>query len=272
MGSEIANSKTNRLNNGKFKENILYNIKSKVVMKKIVEKIQKLTLLKLFNYNKKIQLKLDLTLDDYKSNSLIEIELIPKDQGISNNFFINYDKNTKKYFHIFFDDNKEEVDRNYFLWNDQVQKIRIVIDVHIKSFKELFSDCICIKTIDFLLFKRRGIKDMSKMFYNCLAENIHLHSFNSSEVKDMSYMFYDCSLVKKLNLRKFKTANLENMSHMFHGCEDCKRIVTSNLNTKNVTNMSNMFYNCSSLKKINLSSFITEKVIYMDSMFLVVHH
>ena len=180
MGSENSRDKIIRLNKGKIGPNLLYNIKSKYIIKQIAENLRKIKLLKLINYNKTIQEKLEIKLDDYKDYSLIEIELIPKKQKITSNYFINYNKKTKKYFHIYYNENKEEIDRNYFIWDDEVKKVKIVIDNQIKSLKDLFSECICIQTINFITFKRNGIKDMSKMFYKCLVEEINFNNFDTS--------------------------------------------------------------------------------------------
>ena len=43
------------------------------------------------------------------------------------------------YIHIYFDDNKEEIKRNYLKENENVDKLNIIIDYQIKSFKELFA-------------------------------------------------------------------------------------------------------------------------------------
>ena len=46
----------------------------------------------------------------------------------------------KIYYHIYFNDNKEEVKNKYEInKKDKVKKIKIIIDYQVKSFKDLFS-------------------------------------------------------------------------------------------------------------------------------------
>ena len=47
----------------------------------------------------------------------------------------------KEYYHIYFDDKKEENKRNYIKKEDKVNIIKIIIDYQVKSFQELFSCC-----------------------------------------------------------------------------------------------------------------------------------
>ena len=179
MGSEISKNKIRKLNKQVSSTNLLYNIKSKYIMKQIVENLHKIKILKLINYNKNIQEKLEISLNDYKDYSLIELELMPKAQKITSNFFINYNKKDEKYFHIYFNDQTKEIHRNYFIWNDEVKKVKIIINSKIKSFTNLFSESICIKTINFINFKNNNIKNMNRMFFNCLVETINFNNFNT---------------------------------------------------------------------------------------------
>ena len=52
--------------------------------------------------------------------------------------FINIEEKNKKYFHIYFNDNKEEIKRTELSKGDKVSKINIVIDYKVKSFNKLF--------------------------------------------------------------------------------------------------------------------------------------
>jgi hypothetical protein len=47
------------------------------------------------------------------------------------------------YYHIYFDKNKGEINRNYLKINEQIKKIKIIIDYQVKSFEELFYLCEC---------------------------------------------------------------------------------------------------------------------------------
>ena len=71
------------------------------------------------------------------------------------------------YYHIYFDDNKEEIKRNYLNENEKIKKIKIIIDYKIKLFEELFEDCKCVEHIYFKKFFRNNINNMGAMFYGC---------------------------------------------------------------------------------------------------------
>ena len=77
-----------------------------------MERNKYLTLIK---YNKKIQTRLNISFTDYKDYSQlfdpIEIELIPAKNEYST--FININEEEKPYYHIYFNDSKKEVKRNY---------------------------------------------------------------------------------------------------------------------------------------------------------------
>ena len=67
--------------------------------------------------------------------------------------FINIKEEDKKYFHIYFNDNKKKEIENTSLYeDDNVSKISIIIDYQIKSFSELFYNCECIESIKLKIF------------------------------------------------------------------------------------------------------------------------
>ena len=62
--------------------------------------------------------------------------------------FINIKEEDKKYFHIYFNDNKKkEIENTSLNKDDNVSKISIIIDYQIKSFSKLFFYCQCIESI-----------------------------------------------------------------------------------------------------------------------------
>ena len=165
MESSINASKENNKENESAKPNpIIENIKSRYILSKIYNNMTKKKKLEIVKYNKKIQKRINLSIKDYKEYSEtftpIEIEIIPKKGKYGK--FININKNDKLYYHIYFNDNKEEIKNKYEInEKDKVKKIKIIIDYQVKSFKELFSWCKCIKSINFKKFYRNNITDMS---------------------------------------------------------------------------------------------------------------
>ena len=97
--------------------------------------------------------------------SSIEIEIKPVIEKYGK--FIKINKDNEKYIHIFFNDNKEEIKRNYLKEKEIAIKIKIIIDYQVKSFKGLFKNCECIDYIYFKKFNRNNINNMGDMFYKC---------------------------------------------------------------------------------------------------------
>ena len=175
-------------------KNKFTDIKSNYILKKLFNNMQKRITLKIIKCNINMQKRLNININDYKDfYEKIELEIIP----IQNEYglFINIKPKDKKYFHIYFNDNKEEIKKTELNKEDKVSKINIIIDYQIKSFYELFYYCECIESIKFKKFYRNNITNMNGMFSDCL-------------------------LLKELNLSKFNTNNVTDMSGMFSGCSD----------------------------------------------------
>ena len=80
--------------------NYLENIKSKYILKKIFDCIYESKLLNIIRKNKALQKKLDISLNDYKDNSEIELKIEPI-QNIYGKFINIENKKEKKYFQKF---------------------------------------------------------------------------------------------------------------------------------------------------------------------------
>ena len=264
------NSNTNSENK---KSITLNSIKSKYFLVNLFKHIKHIKSLDIMRYNKTIQTRLHITLETYKKYSQtftpIEIELIPeKEKYCKIIHFLNDEE--KQYYHIYINNSKEEIKRNYLNKNDDLTniKIKIIIDYKIKSFEKLFLNCKNITSIDFKKFYRNNITNMSEMFSGCESlKLLNLTSFNTESVSNMSNMFNNCSSLRELNVSKFNTENVTEMNDMFTDCTSLEELDLSNFNTSNVTNMEYMFLRCNSLKKINMSNFKTDKVTNMGSMF-----
>ena len=115
MRSNINASKENNKENESAKPNIIDNIKSVYFLEKLYDNIQKKKKLEIAKYNKRIQNKLNLSVKDYKEYSetftSIEIDMIPIKGKYGK--FININENDKLYYHIYFNDNKEEIKNKY---------------------------------------------------------------------------------------------------------------------------------------------------------------
>ena len=131
-------------------KNYLNNIKNNYFLKIIFDNLAKNKSLGIIKYNKKIQNRLNLSINDYKlysEHSPIELELIPIKNSLG--IFINIPNNEEGFYHIYFDDKKEEIKRNHLNKKDKVAKIKIIIDYQITSFQNLFNKCTCLESINF---------------------------------------------------------------------------------------------------------------------------
>ena len=170
MESSCNTSKDKNKENGNVKSNsIIENIHSKYILSNIYDIITKKKKLEIIKYNKKIQNIFDLSIKDYKEYyeqfTRIEIEIIPAIDKYGK--FIHVNKIDKPYYHIYFNDNNEEIKNKYNIYEeDNVTKIKIIIDYQIKSFERLFANCGCIEYIYFKKFIRNNINKFTIFIIN----------------------------------------------------------------------------------------------------------
>ena len=116
MESSINVSKENNKENESAKPNpIIEKLKSDYFLQKLYDNMTKKKKLEIVKYNKKIQNRINLSVKDYKEYSetftSIEIEIIPEKGEYGK--FINIDENDKLYYHIYFNDDKEEIKNKF---------------------------------------------------------------------------------------------------------------------------------------------------------------
>ena len=126
-----SNNKTRR-NQIKSKDK-LEKIRCSYFLEKLFNILAKKKSLDIIKYNKKLKKRINININDYKEYSekytSIEIEIKP----VNNKYgkFINIKDEDKLYYHIYFNNNKEEIKRNTFNKDDNVSKINITIDYQI---------------------------------------------------------------------------------------------------------------------------------------------
>ena len=206
----------------------IYHIKSKIILKKIFIQLGKNKVFNVIRYNKALQKNFNMCSNDYKKEYYeIGIEVHMEDNFYGK--FINIGKEYMPYLHIYFDDNIEEIKRNYTTEFDKVKKIKVILTQENNSLKDLFGFCIFVKKINFIKFNRKDIIDMSYLFRDCRClKELNINCLKTNNVVNMTHMFSDCSSLKELNIKNFDTNNVINMSYMFHGCSD--RTQYKNLN------------------------------------------
>ena len=104
-------------------KNLLGKIRSKYILKQIFTFLHKKSFLKLPQYNKQLQRAFNLSIIDCEKYCEIEIEIRLNGYGK----FINIPKKDidKSYFHIYFDENKEEelLKRDYIQKDEKSKKL-----------------------------------------------------------------------------------------------------------------------------------------------------
>ena len=121
-------------------KNIYNFIKSKYILQKIINNLNTKKSLKLIKYNKKIRNLLEIGLNNYRecseTQTTIELEILPKKDKYGK--FININEREVSHYHIYFDECKEEKKRNNLSSDDKIQKIKIIVDYKVISFKGIF--------------------------------------------------------------------------------------------------------------------------------------
>ena len=216
---------------------MLNRIRCKYILNTIMKKmIKDKKCLELIRFNKQYQNLLDISLNDYKTfyNIKIELYLIPKEQlKDGKNIFISTYK--KAYTHIFFDNNKDEVDQNYITKNDNINKITIKIEKKAKVLCAMFYYCYCIKEINFLEFWEGTIINAMSMFFGCInLTKINLSNFKADKLAVMDLMFSNCSSLKNLDISCLNITDNSSIIEMFENCSDqlIIKILKQNKNIK----------------------------------------
>ena len=161
--------------------NQLRKVKSDYFIQKFFGYMTERKSLETVRYNKNIQKRINININHYKTyfetKTSIELDIIPMKGKYGD--FIYIKEEDKKYFHIYFNDNKNKEIKNTSLnKDDNVSKISIIIDYQIKSFSKLFDFCGCIESIDFKKFYRNNVTDMSSMFRGCSSlKELNLNNF-----------------------------------------------------------------------------------------------
>ena len=117
--------------NSSINKNPLFKITSKYIIMQILDNLQQDVLLRIINYNKRLQKIMSIKKSDYeKEFSKIVIQINPKKN--SKDAFINL-KNNKSY-HIYFSNKSGEIKQNYLQGDEKISSIKIILDYKIKKY------------------------------------------------------------------------------------------------------------------------------------------
>ena len=104
-------------------------LKSDYFLRKMFDFLNRGKTLEIIKYNKKIQNRLNININDYikysqlYSSIVIELKLVNGQSGK----FINIPNKEREYYHIYFDNSNEEIERKYIKHDDKVNLIKIII-------------------------------------------------------------------------------------------------------------------------------------------------
>ena len=208
--NELSNEKTET--NKVESKDIFKNLKSDFFIQKVFYNLLKKKSLDIIKYNNNIKKRINISIKDYKEYSEIysSIEIEIKFAKYKYGKFININKENKKHYQIYF--NKEKIKRNYLKEKEDVEKLKIIIDYQIKSFKGLFENCKSIECIYFKKFCRNNVTNMRSMFDGCSSlKELNLSNFNTNNVTNMFGMFSKCSEQLKLKIKN-QYKNLQKMA------------------------------------------------------------
>ena len=106
------------------------NLKGDYFLQKIFNNLEKKKTLEILKNNKNIRKRINININNYKEYSekysSIQIEIIP----INNKYgkFINIKKEDEIYYHIYFNNKKEEIKTKYINEDEEIKIIKIIID------------------------------------------------------------------------------------------------------------------------------------------------
>ena len=113
--SNKLSKESNKENKSSKQNPIIENLKSDYFLQKLYDNMTKEKKLEIVRYNKRMQYRLNLNIKDYKEYSEtftpIVIELVPSKDKYGR--FININENDKPFYHIYFNDNEEEIKNKY---------------------------------------------------------------------------------------------------------------------------------------------------------------
>ena len=213
-------------------KNYFRNIKSNYRLKEIFKNIKENKLLDIIKYNKNIQKRLNIGINDYieyYNKIIIDIFPVLQVNNCYNNKFINIPVGEESYYHIYFNNDKNETKLNYFS-----KDLSNLFVYHHYNLNDFFDDD---KNEEKLNDSYYFPKDITK-----------IKVIIDSKIKSLNKLFYKCEGIEKINFIKFNRKDINNMSYMFYQCYSLKELNFNNIYTNNVTNMSYMFYHCYSLK------------------------
>ena len=96
-------------------------------------------------------------------------------------------KCNKEYCHIYFDNSNEEIKRNYFIIDDNVEKIKLVLDNRIQHLCGIFFKWDCVKKINVIKFNRNDITSLAAFFSNCkTVEEINFYDYPKKSITNMA--------------------------------------------------------------------------------------
>ena len=266
---------------------VLNKIKSSYNLKELFTFVDEKIELELFKYNKYLQNKAGLTLENYKSfkNIIIHLEFDEEFVNSLRNEFMeiknkidnkNYENEEDKKKLIEDLDNKsKELKRSRFMglpfFNQYKEFIKIFYDDKQGETTAFYNflDNKTIPKIKILIDKNANINDCFSMFANCMTlKEIKFIKFNTKDITSMRHMFYLCSHLRNLDLSKFDTSNVTTMFGMFKKCYLLESLkISESFVTSKVEDMQYLFEDCNNITTLDLHYLDTSNIDNLSYMF-----
>ena len=278
------------------KKATLDKIKDQSFINKIFNCIKKVNTLKITNYNKTLQNKINIKIKDYIqiSNKMEIILANPIKQDcldkIGNSLIKNYEKsyqlikdnsdlyNTfekkiQNHNHIFINNyyNNNKV-YGYILSGDDnlIKNINILLDEENIDIKNKKNEEI-IKSQEYIkVISKNPRKNLKSLFSNINSFSyVNLLDLNLNNVETIEEMFKNCKNLKKINFNNSLTnfKNMKSIASLFAKCKNLISVDNFYFSTEKECNASHLFDSCTSLTDLKIQHFNSNNVTNMSNMF-----
>jgi len=116
------------------------NLKSKCILLKVLNNLNMKKTLNILKYNNNLKKRINININNYKEYSEKYSSIGMEIKPVNNKYgqFINIKKKDEIYYHIYFNNSKKEIKRNYINKDETIKVIKRIIDYQVVSFKKLF--------------------------------------------------------------------------------------------------------------------------------------
>ena len=265
----------------------LNKIKSKFFVNNLLqEHLLQSRKLKIVNYNKEFQKRLDINIKDYinyqnafniiaKYDNIEDVEEVKKNVNDGNinllnkkNSFVIYNEGFRKVVNVISLCNNDDLYKMFRIFQ-KTNILTVKSKYPITSLVDMFGYFNNLQEVDLSKLNVEKVKSMSWLFIGCnKLKKVNLSNVNAKNLIDTTWMFANCFDLIDVNFDNFITKKLKTTNCMFQDCHSIKKLNLLSFNTSKVVDMGGMFYNCVNLEDLDLSKFDFIRVEDFTDMFL----